>query len=134
MFCLFKRKNKSKSSKLNKLGYPTYSAYLESDHWKDKKKSFYNSRYASKKKGIPVCLNCNNPKDLNLHHISYDNLGKEKLKDLILLCKNCHKLTHDLLNMKFDKSYSLINGHKLAKKVLGSNRLKIKFFDLEYRS
>lgn len=33
---------------------------------------------------------------MNVHHISYSNIGKEKDRDVALLCVNCHKYIHEI--------------------------------------
>lgn len=67
---------------------------------------FYGDRWNYE----PVC-NCDSPKDSNwvlltdgkeyfqLHHLTYKNFGKEKEGDLIVLCEDCHRLVHNLINM-----------------------------------
>jgi 5-methylcytosine-specific restriction endonuclease McrA len=66
-----------------------YQGYLKSDHWKKMKAWF-------RKSGFPKrCLACGVQTKLQLHHKSYDNLGKEIYGwDLILLCKSCHERVH----------------------------------------
>ena len=33
-------------------------------------------------------------KNLHVHHCNYNNLGNEKLSDLITLCRSCHNKIH----------------------------------------
>ena len=40
------------------------------------------------------CCVCGNLNDLEVHHKTYKRLGREKLSDLVLLCKYCHKELH----------------------------------------
>lgn len=40
------------------------------------------------------CVVCKEAKNLNVHHITYDNLGAEKESDLVTLCRDCHKKVH----------------------------------------
>lgn len=63
-----------------------YKSYLKSTAWKDirTKKLFHN----------PRCYVCKRRKDLHVHHINYENLGKETTHDLKVLCKYCHKKVH----------------------------------------
>jgi predicted HNH restriction endonuclease len=32
--------------------------------------------------------------DIDIHHLSYNNLGNERYRDLQILCRNCHQVTH----------------------------------------
>ena len=43
----------------------------------------------------PICEKeeCLNTAEV-VHHLTYDNVGKENLKDLQALCKACHYLEH----------------------------------------
>jgi len=65
--------------------------YLKSDHWKElkKKKFLYN----------PCCQRCNSIHVLDVHHKRYKNLYDVSLRDLIVLCRGCHKKIH----LKLDK-------------------------------
>jgi len=68
----------------------TYQEYLSSAHWQDVRKRYY----ASKLNG-GGCWACGRKdKPLNLHHKTYKRIGNERLNDLILLCRDCHKETH----------------------------------------
>ena len=40
------------------------------------------------------CKLCGDDEELHVHHITYENWGKEKKKDLTTLCKEHHKLFH----------------------------------------
>jgi 5-methylcytosine-specific restriction endonuclease McrA len=39
---------------------------------------------------------CPNTENLTVHHVSYDNLGRERYADLRLLCRSCHRQLHVL--------------------------------------
>lgn len=41
------------------------------------------------------CVICNEAKNLNVHHITYENLGAEKVSDLVTLCQGCHENIHN---------------------------------------
>jgi hypothetical protein len=68
------------------LGYESYSAYLNSDHWKNVKRR-WRKKYGYKCK-------CGATYGLQLHHLSYNRLGKEELEDLVYLCGPCHTYEH----------------------------------------
>lgn len=65
-----------------------YKAYLKSPHWQAIRKRLYRA-YEYK------CAMCGSPKNLNVHHITYENLGEEKDEDLTVLCQKCHSELHD---------------------------------------
>jgi hypothetical protein len=70
-----------------KLTKKEYAEYLRSEDWinrRNKFKEFWHNK----------CSFCNSEEDLQVHHLNYDNLGKETSYDVILLCKKCHYLTH----------------------------------------
>lgn len=71
----------------------SYSAYLRSKHWRLFKKKFKTSKYYRGK-----CFICSRDKMLHLHHITYVRIGKERLTDVIELCKCCHRNVHKALD------------------------------------
>jgi len=72
-----------------------YSEYLQSEHWQSFRKSVLE-HYGY------TCQVCNN-KGKTVHHRTYKNIGREKINDVVTLCKHCHKTIHKLLNKKFFK-------------------------------
>lgn len=65
-----------------------YDKYLRSKHWKKiRKKALDRAQYQ--------CQLCAS-KDavLDVHHNNYNNIGKEEEKDLIVLCRPCHRKFH----------------------------------------
>lgn len=65
-----------------------YQAYLNSPKWQAIRKRLYR-KYEYR------CDLCGSPKNLNVHHITYENLGEEKDEDLTVLCQKCHSKLHD---------------------------------------
>ena len=41
------------------------------------------------------CQKCKTKNADEVHHLTYENLFKEKLEDLISVCHDCHKKIHD---------------------------------------
>jgi hypothetical protein len=84
--------------RLRELGYSSYKEYLFSEHWKDFKRRFFSEhkkmRGMMKRLGKYVCQGCKTDGRLEVHHWTYKNLGKEKLGDVLLLCRNCHETVH----------------------------------------
>jgi hypothetical protein len=66
-----------------------YHEYLLTPHWQSVRK-------AALMKAEYKCQVCSkNGARLDVHHNSYENLGKEKESDVIVLCENCHSFFHD---------------------------------------
>ena len=64
-----------------------YYRYLHTKRWRRKRKE------AIKEKGA-VCEDCGRKFKLQIHHKTYKNIFREKLSDLEILCKECHKDRH----------------------------------------
>ena len=68
-----------------------YDRYISSQRWRDKREralesAHYKERY--------WCQDCgwDFPKDqLEVHHLTYERLGREKDSDLIVVCSRCHQ-------------------------------------------
>jgi len=69
-----------------------YYTYLKSQSWKE-------IAVAAKNRDKWKCRLCNSGLDLNVHHRSYDILGKEAdhMEDLVTLCARCHKTFHHVV-------------------------------------
>lgn len=68
-----------------------YKDYLNTDEWK-------NKRLCALKAAGFSCQLCNDSdKTLHVHHRTYERRGNEKLGDLIVLCEDCHKKFHDII-------------------------------------
>jgi 5-methylcytosine-specific restriction endonuclease McrA len=66
----------------------TYSEYLRSDRWAAK-------RSAALKHHGHRCGICGSVRSLEVHHLTYKRLGREKMKDLQVLCCDCHRIRHE---------------------------------------
>lgn len=64
-----------------------YYQYMRSKTWRGKA----NERL--KRDGYQ-CVLCRSAKNLSVHHITYENIGFEKMDDLISVCKACHEKLH----------------------------------------
>ena len=78
------------------MAYVNYKEYIQSDKWV--KTRCDAILYAEGK-----CESCGSDKNLQVHHINYDNLGFEEPDDLIVLCGRCHMKEHDLIPIKKKK-------------------------------
>jgi len=65
-----------------------YSEYLRSREWKAKKAVALD--YHGRK-----CADCGATEPLEVHHLTYKRLGREKMKDLLVLCGACHRIRHE---------------------------------------
>jgi len=75
------RKNKKKAI--------DYKAYLYSEKWKKKRKKIL-------KRDNFTCQDCGSKNHLQVHHLTYKNIGNERLNELITVCAHCHKKRHNL--------------------------------------
>jgi hypothetical protein len=70
--------------------------YLKSDHWRQiRVKALAASNFS--------CSGCGYKDMLQVHHLTYSNLGDESVEDLMALCSRCHGLAHDLLKEMKEK-------------------------------
>jgi len=60
-----------------------YYRYIKSPRWLGVKKRVINKRGWR-------CQLCGSEEDIQVHHLSYGNIGKEKDEDLLVLCETCH--------------------------------------------
>ena len=66
-----------------------YREYLQTPGWKLRRgRAMRSAEYK--------CRICNTNYTLNVHHRTYERLGHEHDADLIVLCKECHKLFHGI--------------------------------------
>ena len=68
-----------------------YAEYIASAAWQDTRRRFWASKLP---KDCWCCSRTDGPKDL--HHRTYKNLGRENLRDLVPLCRDCHDRIHEL--------------------------------------
>ncbi|SEH31559.1 HNH endonuclease [Chryseobacterium culicis] len=64
-----------------------YHEYLESQEWKVKRKQVFD-------RDNNLCQRCKKESALHVHHLTYDNIFKEKLEDLMSVCPECHSQIH----------------------------------------
>lgn len=64
-----------------------YYAYVKNEAWQAKRLSTF------RRDGFR-CVICGESKNLNCHHITYENLGVEENSDLVTLCEICHEKVH----------------------------------------
>ena len=65
----------------------TYAEYRGSNAWHTKQKQVLE-------RDEHKCVMCSADSALDVHHRTYDNIGKEPLSDLVSLCRRCHHKFH----------------------------------------
>lgn len=71
-----------------------YKKYILSQDWKKKRQQVFDLRGKE-------CEQCGSEHYIQVHHLNYENLGKEKMEDLQILCYQCHMSKHDEYFEKF---------------------------------
>jgi 5-methylcytosine-specific restriction endonuclease McrA len=66
-----------------------YKAYLQSREWRERRRLVLN-------RARGLCERCRRAQATQVHHLTYDHVGKEFLRELIAVCRNCHKRYHRL--------------------------------------
>ncbi len=77
----------AREARLKGLGYSSYSTYLGSPAWRDVKR-----RYAEV---CPMVCMCGDTAT-QIHHTTYERVGRERIDDLVALCRACHQHAHAL--------------------------------------
>lgn len=65
-----------------------YYRYLQSSAWSAKRKAAFS--YHGR-----VCSICGSERSLHVHHRHYRTLGRERMRDLQILCRGCHANEHE---------------------------------------
>lgn len=88
-----------------------YSRYLQSEDWKNKRLQKHERKGGAKSR----CSICADSKLLDVHHLSYKtDLSEVEQKDLRVLCRRCHTLTHKLFKEGKIKFKSLNHHSRFA--------------------
>ena len=77
-----------------------YNRYLKTPYWQRRRKEIL-------RRDEYMCVGCSSKKNLQVHHMTYSNLGRESDRDLVTLCKECHENQH-CLDLNKDKKEELI--------------------------
>ena len=110
------------------------------EHWteheyynKERLETYMWSEEWSRKKGLKfrevgyLCEKCGETRNLEVHHITYDRLGHENLKDLQVLCRICHEFMHDIRNRP-NINYKWKTSKDMSKKKRLSQKNKVELF------
>lgn len=69
-----------------------YTEYLQSPEWRQRR-VFMLDRFNHR------CQVCNANSILQVHHRTYERLGHERIEDLTVLCRECHRIFHEQRGM-----------------------------------
>lgn len=95
----------------NRIGYTTYNEYLKSDHW----------LVFSKGVRRRICYCCGKRNlDLQVHHTTYERLGKEMPFDVETVCGGCHVAIHEITK----SGTSLEKAHIVYRQYVNERRKK----------
>lgn len=67
-----------------------YADYLQTNHWQTVRRAAF-AHHGRR------CLICLKQHGLDIHHVTYDNRGCEPPEDTVPLCREHHKLQHEVL-------------------------------------
>lgn len=65
-----------------------YLSHLQSNYWR-------SIRLQVLERDEWLCQSCKQTKAIDVHHLTYKNLGNEELNDLISYCRPCHDEVHN---------------------------------------
>jgi hypothetical protein len=84
---------------LQAAGFESYSDYLQSPHWK-------RTRVRVMERAKRRCHACDARAEV-IHHVTYRHLGKERERDLIAVCRECHERIHQALDARYPQARSV---------------------------
>ncbi len=76
-----------RDARIQELRAMPYGDYLQTPEWQE-------TRRLALLRATFRCQTCNKSKELNVHHRTYERLGRERQGDIIVLCDGCHELFH----------------------------------------
>lgn len=82
-----KRNERRKRNKKKKINKKEYYEYLRTPQWKLFRQLALDTLGHQ-------CGKCGNKSELQVHHKHYRNLFQENIKDVMILCAPCHRMTH----------------------------------------
>lgn len=90
---------------------PEYKLYLKSPEWEAKRQQVLQ-------RDNHKCRGCGCQRPLQVHHITYANLGHEPLDDLTTFCDSCHAAIHRAIAKSRRKGGKTVpaNRHRKGKK------------------
>jgi 5-methylcytosine-specific restriction endonuclease McrA len=92
-----------------------YKQYLQSDYWKELRETKIMESNGR-------CQKCKRTSNLQVHHLTYDRKGCERLSDLMVLCERCHEKAHNLFPVYVDDWKPILKIKNKAKKAIARER------------
>ena len=71
-----------------------YEQYIISSKWLENP-----ARVSTLKRDLNACRMCLSEDHIQVHHITYKDLGNESVDQLATLCNDCHNYTHNVAGM-----------------------------------
>lgn len=93
-----------------------YQRYLKSSHWRTFRLGVIAGRG-------PYCQRCRSPKKIQVHHLSYERLGRELPDDVAVLCESCHQRAHDIYQPKHPAGFRRIKQFKVTQAFTKEQRI-----------
>jgi hypothetical protein len=87
---------------LHLLGFKSYDDYRKSPHW-------IEFRKAALERSKKACERCGGSSGvvLQVHHLTYERIGRELPDDVQVLCKDCHTVAHTLRPLTHEETLAL---------------------------
>lgn len=83
-----KKKKRGKKPRQAAFKRPKYHEYITSAAWFARREQLFERR--GKK-----CERCGSLNDIQVHHLNYKRVGRERDSDLEVLCRGCHQNEHE---------------------------------------
>lgn len=71
-----------------------YTKHINSDRWERRRQQAIQD-VGGTCQFIKNGKLCGSTDRIQVHHLSYDNLGNEKPEDLLVVCRECHRRVHE---------------------------------------
>ena len=103
------------------LSYRDYRRYLQSRAWRARRRHFIALAGG-------CCSECGGSLGLQVHHVTYERLGRERFEDVEVMCSRCHgRITqaprrHEALNRAWLLAVGAEDARALPGRVPGSAR------------
>ena len=95
-----------------------YNGYIDSDEWAERSRKFIEL--------VGKCESCHSKKELQCHHLKYQNIGNETREDIQVLCDKCHEREHENDDYKKKLYRRFVGGQDIS-----INDLKIQQIEID---
>jgi 5-methylcytosine-specific restriction endonuclease McrA len=87
------KKKRRKKQKVARVKVTDYPSYLKSKIWQKRRAKFWRQHRRE-------CFACGAVGRIDIHHATYERIGRELDGDLVALCRWCHEEIHQLYKGK----------------------------------